>query len=67
MQLYNLAIVICVCTSVLCEARRAGYRANGQQDASSYTGEWAVEVRGGREEADHIALQHGFKNLGHVR
>ncbi|KAK7891388.1 hypothetical protein WMY93_023351 [Mugilogobius chulae] len=35
-------------------------------DAEVYTNTWAVQIRGGAEEADRIAKEHGFVNLGNV-
>ncbi|KAJ0069386.1 hypothetical protein NL108_004165 [Boleophthalmus pectinirostris] len=35
-------------------------------DAEVYTNTWAVQIRGGPEEADRIANEHGFTNLGNV-
>ncbi|XP_034443376.1 furin (paired basic amino acid cleaving enzyme) b [Hippoglossus hippoglossus] len=34
--------------------------------AEVYTNAWAVEIVGGPEEADRIAREHGFTNLGNV-
>lgn len=31
-----------------------------------YTNHWAVQVRGGRAEADRVAAAHGYRNLGPV-
>nr|XP_019934094.1 PREDICTED: furin-like [Paralichthys olivaceus] len=38
----------------------------GIDDAEVYTNTWAVQIVGGPEEADRIAREHGFFNLGHV-
>uniref|UniRef100_A0A3B4A9I7 Peptidase S8 pro-domain domain-containing protein n=1 Tax=Periophthalmus magnuspinnatus TaxID=409849 RepID=A0A3B4A9I7_9GOBI len=35
-------------------------------DAEVYTNTWAVQISGGPEEADRIAKEHGFTNLGNV-
>lgn len=35
-------------------------------DAEVYTNTWAVQISGGPEEADRIAREHGFINLGNV-
>ena len=32
-----------------------------------YCNDWAVEIHGGSEMADHIARQFGFTNLGQVK
>lgn len=34
--------------------------------AEVYTNTWAVQIDGGPEEADRIAREHGFINLGNV-
>lgn len=35
-------------------------------DAAVYTNTWAVQINGGPEEANRIAREHGFINLGNV-
>lgn len=35
-------------------------------DAEVYTNTWAVQINGGPEEANRIAREHGFINLGNV-
>ena len=32
-----------------------------------YSNDWAVEIHGGSEMADHIARRFGFTNLGQVK
>ena len=39
----------------------------GQIDHDVYTASWAVEVLGGKEMADTIARENGFKNLGKLK
>ena len=34
--------------------------------AEVYTNTWAVQIKGGTEEADRIAREHGFINHGNV-
>ena len=36
------------------------------ENGREYTDSLAVEIRGGKEEADKLAKRHGFKNLGRV-
>ncbi|XP_058502006.1 furin (paired basic amino acid cleaving enzyme) b [Solea solea] len=38
----------------------------GTDAAEVYTNTWAVQINGGPEEADRIAREHGFSNLGNV-
>lgn len=35
--------------------------------AEHFTQQWAVHVPGGKRNADAVALDHGFRNLGQVR
>ncbi|CAL9697284.1 unnamed protein product [Knipowitschia caucasica] len=35
-------------------------------DAEVYTNTWAVQISGGPDEADRVAREHGFVNLGNV-
>lgn len=34
--------------------------------ADVYTNTWAVQIHGGPEEADRVAREHGFTNIGNV-
>lgn len=54
----NLLIIILGALLTCADARKRSTR--------SYTSSWAVEVVGGREKADAIALKHGFINEGQV-
>lgn len=38
----------------------------GTSDEEEFTNSWVVEIRGGDEEADSIAKEHGFVNKGQV-
>lgn len=35
-------------------------------DAEVFLNQWAVEIHGGHEVAERVAVRHGFKNLGQV-
>ena len=37
------------------------------KDSPYYSTSWAVEIDGGRTEADRLASAHGFLNRGQVR
>lgn len=39
---------------------------DGRETANSYDGEWIVEVVGGEEVAQLVALEHGYKYEGPV-
>ena len=36
------------------------------KEKDRFSNSWAVEVRGGAEKAEELALKHGFSNLGQV-
>ena len=37
------------------------------QEETKYCNDWAVQIHGGLEMANHIASKHGFINLGQVQ
>ncbi len=73
---------ICSVVAVNCEAKsstaqttstpsgkRGGYQCKAEEEVRvemGYSDSWVVEVKGGRDEADKIAEENGFVNLGQV-
>lgn len=45
----------------------AGFERTGPSSTGDYLDKWAVKVKGGKEVADAVAAEHGFRNIGQVR
>jgi hypothetical protein len=43
-----------------------GFKHNGTSSTGDFLDKWAVKVKGGKEVADAVAEQHGFRNIGQV-
>ena len=62
--LVSLAISL---TNVYIEAAKRNEKENNQQD-DTYTTSWVVEItNGGKQMADAVADEYGFKNLGKLK
>lgn len=55
----TMTYILCLLLLLLACSSRA--------ESQRYTNRWAVEVRGGPEEADALAHKYGFENRGQVR
>ena len=53
---YLLLLVLLTCPS----------KPDGTKDEADFSNSWAVEIRGGVEVANALAIKHGFNNEGQV-
>ena len=63
---FLVSLAICL-TNVYIEAAKRNEKENNQQD-DTYTTSWVVEItNGGKQMADVVADEYGFKNLGKLK
>ncbi len=55
MQAFSVFLLLALATAI-----------SSSSEAGTFTNSWAVEVNGGREAADQLAVKYGFTNLGQV-